>query len=66
MKATRPSGGAEDSYSHWTATVQYAYGAPATDPKTRRWNPLGFKVIDFKTEPEVVAEPPVREARHER
>ena len=66
VKAARPNGGGEDSYSHWTATVQYAYGAPATDPKTRRWNPLGFRVIDFKSEPEVVVEPTVREAHHER
>ena len=26
---------------------------PAKDPKTRRWNPLGFKVVEFKAEPEV-------------
>jgi type IV secretion system protein VirB8 len=53
LKATRPAGGAEETFSHWVATVQYAYVAPAKDPKTRRWNPLGFKVVDFKSEPEV-------------
>lgn len=53
LKATRQSGGADETFSHWVATVQYAYVAPAKDPKTRRWNPLGFKVVDFKSEPEV-------------
>ncbi len=53
LKATRQAGGADESFSHWVATVQYAYVAPAKDPKTRRWNPLGFKVVDFKSEPEV-------------
>ena len=25
----------------------------SSDPNVRRWNPLGFKVVDFKPEPEV-------------
>jgi type IV secretion system protein VirB8 len=53
LKATRQAGSADETFSHWVATVQYAYVAPAEDPKTRRWNPLGFKVVDFKSEPEV-------------
>jgi len=53
LKATRQAGGADETFSHWAATVQYAYVAPAKDPKLRRWNPLGFKVVDFKSEPEV-------------
>jgi type IV secretion system protein VirB8 len=56
LKATRPAGGAEESLTHWVATVQYAYGEPAKDPKTRRWNPLGFKVVEFRSEPEVLSE----------
>jgi type IV secretion system protein VirB8 len=66
LKATRPAGGAEDTITHWVATVQYAYAEPAKDPKTRRWNPLGFKIVDFKSEPEVLADtgssPEVRHA----
>jgi type IV secretion system protein VirB8 len=58
LKALRPAGGAEEQFSHWIATVQYAFGAPSKDPRTRRWNPLGFKVIDFKSEPEVLAAAP--------
>lgn len=57
VKATRPAGGSEEQLTHWIATVQYTYGQPATDPKVRRWNPLGFKVLEFKTEPEVLATP---------
>ena len=56
LKAARQGVGAEESFTHWVATVQYAYGEPAKDPKTRRWNPLGFKVVDFRSEPEVLAE----------
>jgi type IV secretion system protein VirB8 len=56
LKAARQGTGAEESVTHWLATVQFAYAEPAKDPKTRRWNPLGFKVLDFRTEPEVVAE----------
>ena len=67
LKATRQGGGAEEKFTHWVATVQYAYAAPAKDPKTRRWNPLGFKVVDFKSEPEVVVDlASDKEPRHER
>jgi type IV secretion system protein VirB8 len=56
LKAARQSSGAEEIFTHWTATIQYAYGEPSKDPKTRRWNPLGFKIVDFRSEPEVLAE----------
>jgi type IV secretion system protein VirB8 len=56
LKALRQGSGAEESVSHWVATIQYAYGEPAKDPKTRSWNPLGFKIIDFRSEPEVLSE----------
>jgi type IV secretion system protein VirB8 len=52
-KLKRLSGNASDQITHWIATIQYAYSEPARDPKARRWNPLGFKVIDFRSEPEV-------------
>jgi len=58
LKAARQGVGAEETVTHWVATVQYAYTEPAQDPKTRRWNPLGFKIVDFRTEPEVLVEPP--------
>ncbi len=56
LKAVRPSGGAAEKFTHWVATIQFAYANPAKDPKVRRWNPLGFKIVDFKSEPEVVVE----------
>jgi type IV secretion system protein VirB8 len=57
LKAARQGAGAEESFTHWVATIQYAYGDAAKDPKIRRWNPLGFKIIDFRSEPEVLSEP---------
>jgi type IV secretion system protein VirB8 len=54
LKATRQAGGADEKFTHWIATIEYAYADPAKDPKTRRWNPLGFKVVDFRSEPEVL------------
>lgn len=57
LKAKRAADGAEEQKSYWIATIQYAYGEPSKDPKVRRWNPLGFRIIDFRPEPEVVTEP---------
>jgi type IV secretion system protein VirB8 len=57
-KSEHPSGGATGQTTHWIATIQYTYASPSRDPKTRRWNPLGFKVIELGTEPEVLTAPP--------
>ena len=57
VKAERAGGGADEHLTHWIATIQYAYTAPAKDPKVRRWNPLGFKVIELTSEPEVLPQP---------
>jgi type IV secretion system protein VirB8 len=66
LKAARQGAGAAETFSHWVATIQYTYAPPAKDPKTRRWNPLGFKVVDFKSEPEVLFEQPEdKEHRHD-
>jgi type IV secretion system protein VirB8 len=61
VKAARQGAGAEESFTHWVATIQYAYGEAARDPKTRRWNPLGFKILDFRPEPELVGETTVKD-----
>jgi type IV secretion system protein VirB8 len=53
-KAARAGGGGQDQVTHWIATVQFAYGEPSKDPRIRRWNPLGFKVVDFRAEPEIL------------
>ena len=53
-KAARAGGGGQDQVTHWIATVQFAYGEPSKDPRIRHWNPLGFKVVDFHAEPEIL------------
>lgn len=50
---TRRLGNGNEQRSHWIATIQYAYAAPSKDPRMRRWNPLGFKIVDLRTEAEV-------------
>ena len=60
IKASRVSGGADEQVSHWITTIQYAYAEPSRTATLRRWNPLGFKIVEFRTEPEVaVAEPAI-------
>jgi type IV secretion system protein VirB8 len=63
-KAVRQGIGSDETFSHWIATIQYAYADPSKDPKTRRWNPLGFKIIDFKSEPEALMEQPTEKDSH--
>ena len=57
VKAKRAAGAGTEDRTHWIATLQYAFADPSPDPKIRGWNPLGFKIVDFKPEPEVLAEP---------
>jgi type IV secretion system protein VirB8 len=56
VKAKRAAGSVNEEMTHWIATIQYAYADPSSDPKVRGWNPLGFKVVDFRPEPEVLSE----------
>ena len=58
LKARRQAGGADEQITHWIATIQYAYADPSKDPKVRGWNPLGFKIVDFTPEPEVLPDTP--------
>lgn len=57
LRQERQAGAAQTRVSHWIATIQYAYTAPPSDPATRRWNPLGFRVVEFVSEPEVLRDP---------
>jgi type IV secretion system protein VirB8 len=57
VKGQQAAGGAETQMTHWIAAIQYVYGEPSKDPKVRRWNPLGLKIVDFRPEPEVLNEP---------
>jgi type IV secretion system protein VirB8 len=56
-KAQRSGGSGHEQVTHWIATVQYAYSEPGKDPRTRRWNPLGFRIVEFRAEPEVLPSP---------
>ncbi len=63
VKEEKQGSGAAGRLTHWIATLQYAYAEPSRDAKTRRWNPLGFKVVEFNPEPEVLAEPPAASSK---
>jgi type IV secretion system protein VirB8 len=56
VKCQRPASGGPEQVTHWIATIQYVYTEPSRDATVRRWNPLGFKIVDFRPEPEVVHE----------
>lgn len=56
-KTRRVGGTGSEQVSHWIATVQYVYGEPSKDPRARRWNPLGFKIVDYRAEAEVLPAP---------
>lgn len=50
----RDASGARVRERHWIATIEYAYGPPASSARERLWNPLGFKVLSIIREPEVL------------
>lgn len=41
--------------THWIASIEYEYGKPPENPRTRSWNPLGFEVLDVGIEPEALS-----------
>ena len=57
VKARRQGASAEEARSYWIASIRYTYAAPSSDAQVRRWNPLGFKVVDFRPEEEVGSAP---------
>ena len=57
LKAKRTAGSATEEATHWIATLEYAYADPSSDPRIRSLNPLGFKIVDFRPEPEVLTDP---------
>ncbi|WP_213956778.1 MULTISPECIES: virB8 family protein [unclassified Variovorax] len=59
----RPGGTGEEQASHWVSTIEFAYTQPFKDDKTRSLNPLGFRVLEYRREPEVAAsgvDPPAK------
>ena len=53
LRATTLGGGAE-KIEHYIATAQYAYGKPSEDEYQRGLNPLGFKILEYRVEPEFI------------
>jgi type IV secretion system protein VirB8 len=41
---------------HWIATLQYGYVAPSKDEQLRALNTLGFRILEYRKEPEVLNE----------
>jgi type IV secretion system protein VirB8 len=57
LTATQRSVGAGEEIAHFVSTLQVAYGPPSTDVRLRALNPLGFKVLEYRREPEVAGSP---------
>jgi len=60
VKAKRQAGSTDEQKSYFIASIRYAFGSPPNELAMRRWNPLGFKIIDFRSEPEAL--PPAQSA----
>jgi type IV secretion system protein VirB8 len=58
IRMTRMGDVAAEHPTHWIANVQFAYVKPSTDVLTRQWNPLGFRILEFRSEQEVPGESP--------
>ena len=54
LTATQKGAGAAEEIAHFVATLQTAYGPPSTDVRLRALNPLGFKVLEYRREPEIL------------
>jgi len=55
VRERRAAGTAAATRSYWIATIRYAFTKPSTIPEVRRWNPLGFKVLDVENEREAIS-----------
>ena len=57
LTARQRGGQGAEQVTHYVATLQYTYGAASTDDRRRAMNPLGFKVLEYRREPEVLGKP---------
>jgi type IV secretion system protein VirB8 len=53
LTATQRSAGAAEEVALFVATLQVAYGPTSADVRLRALNPLGFKVLEYRREPEI-------------
>ncbi|RYF54807.1 MAG: hypothetical protein EOO27_22705 [Comamonadaceae bacterium] len=51
----RTAGTGEEQATHWVSTIEFAYVSPSTDEKWRSLNPLGFRIVEYRREPETAA-----------
>jgi len=58
IRTTRTGDDAGEHATHWIANVQFTYTKPSSDVVARQWNPLGFRILEFRTEQEVPGESP--------
>jgi len=58
LTARQQGGQGTEQVTHYVSTLQYAYGAPSKDDRLRAENPLGFKVLEYRREPEVLESGP--------
>ena len=54
----RQGGTGVEAIQHWIVTIQYGYVPPSRDESLRALNPLGFRIMEYRREPEVVLETP--------
>jgi type IV secretion system protein VirB8 len=57
LTALKQGGSGGETVQHWIATIQYGYVAPSKDEQLRSLNPLGFRILEYRREPEIVSEP---------
>jgi type IV secretion system protein VirB8 len=53
-KYARAGGTGAEHATHWISTIEFTYAKPSSDEKVRSLNPLGFRVVEYHREPEVV------------
>ncbi len=52
LRSTQAIAGAEEKVEHFVATMTAQFLAPSTDTHLRALNPLGFRVFEYRREPE--------------
>jgi type IV secretion system protein VirB8 len=55
-KYARAGGTGEEQVTHWISTIEFAYTKPSTDEKARSLNPMGFRIVEYRREPEVAGQ----------
>ncbi len=60
-RSTQRSVGSDAQVEQYVVTMTTAFGPPSGDLRLRTLNPLGFKVLEYRREPEI-AEPPATTA----